>query len=435
MNVFNEVYEDDDFDEIFRLLEDSDDDEVQRGGLRAERAPNIERGRVQGAALLHADYFSDNPTYPEHMFFRRFRVSRSIFVRICEKLEATYPFFQMRKDAAGKSGFNVYQKCTAAIRQMAYGTSADAVDEYLRMGDSTARDCLKKFAYGVVECFKHEYLRPPNGSETKILLQRASALNFPGMLGSIDCCKWKWKNCPTAYHGQYRGKEKVPTITMEAIADDRLYYWHAFFGVAGCNNDITVLEASPLLSKISTGTYPLAVEFDVGTERVNKPYWLCDGIYPKYPCFLHSILNPVGDDESYFAGRQEGRRKDIERAFGVLQAKWHILAVPSRLWKTEDMRMIIYCCVILHNIVVEELRPLVELTERNSVANVRVGDAVEYCFERCDISRERAIPGTIAAVCATERYLRSATAYLKLRRLIFDVIVSERNRYGPAGPF
>lgn len=131
MNAFNEVYEDDDFDEIFRLLEDSDDDEVQRGGSRAGRAPNIERGRVQGAALLHADYFSDNATYPEHMFFRRFRVSRSIFVRICEKLEATYPFFQMRKDAAGKSGFNVYQKCTAAIRQMAYGTSTDAVDEYL----------------------------------------------------------------------------------------------------------------------------------------------------------------------------------------------------------------------------------------------------------------------------------------------------------------
>lgn len=311
MDPLNEAYEDDDFEEILQLLDDADEEPVRRGGSRAGRGRNLDRKREQGAQQLHEDYLCENPTYPEHVFYRRFRVSRQIFFNICNALEAKYPFFQTRKDATGRVGFNVYQKCTAALRQLAYGVSADAVDEYLRMGESTALECLKQFAACVVECFKSGYLRPPNANESKILLQRANALNFPGMLGSIDCCKWVWKNCPTAHHGQYRGKEKVPTITMEAIADDRLYIWHAFFGVAGCNNDLKVLEASPLISMISKGIYPLPMEYTVGEMRRNKPYWLTDGIYPKYPCFLHSILNPANEDESYFAGRQEGRRKDI----------------------------------------------------------------------------------------------------------------------------
>lgn len=169
------------------------------------------------------------------------------------------------------------------MRQLSYGTCSESVDEYVRIGDSTARDCLKLFAKHVVELYKDKFMRPTNQHKTRILLQTADALGFPGMLGSIDCCKWVWKNCPTSYHGQYKGKEKIPTITIEAICDDRLYFWHKFFGIAGCNNDLTVLDASPLIQKISERQYPLPCEYSVEKILRNQPYWLFDGIYPKYP--------------------------------------------------------------------------------------------------------------------------------------------------------
>lgn len=54
-------------------------------------------------------------------------------------------------------------------------------------------------------------------------------------------------SCSTAYHGQYKGKDKVPTIPIEAIADDGLYFQHIFFGVAGCSNDLPVLDSPPLI--------------------------------------------------------------------------------------------------------------------------------------------------------------------------------------------
>jgi hypothetical protein len=53
------------------------------------------------------------------------------------------------------------QKCTAAMRMLAYGTPTDALDEYMKIGKCTALQCLDKFARGVIELFGGGYLRRP----------------------------------------------------------------------------------------------------------------------------------------------------------------------------------------------------------------------------------------------------------------------------------
>ncbi|KAI5446185.1 hypothetical protein KIW84_014152 [Lathyrus oleraceus] len=40
-------------------------------------------------------------------------------------------YFQMGIDATGKMGLSPLQKCTTAIRMLAYGSPADLVDEYV----------------------------------------------------------------------------------------------------------------------------------------------------------------------------------------------------------------------------------------------------------------------------------------------------------------
>ena len=45
-----------------------------------------------------------------------------------------------------------------------------------------------------------------------------------GMLGSLDCMNVQWKNCPVAFQGAYMGKEKSPTIVLEAVADHNLWF-------------------------------------------------------------------------------------------------------------------------------------------------------------------------------------------------------------------
>lgn len=58
-----------------------------------------------------------------------------------------------RKDCICNIGCTSLQKATAAIRMLAYGTAADSMDEYLRMGESTVLKCIEHFCKGVTECF------------------------------------------------------------------------------------------------------------------------------------------------------------------------------------------------------------------------------------------------------------------------------------------
>ena len=48
--------------------------------------------------------------------------------------------------------------------------------------------------------------------------------------------------------------------------------------------------------------------------------------------------------------------KDVERAFDVLQARWHILSIPSRLWLLSDVKVIMQACIILHNMILQDVR-------------------------------------------------------------------------------
>lgn len=80
---------------------------------------------------------------------------------------------------------------------MAYGSALDAVDEYLRLGETTARLCVENFVEAVIDLFGDEYLRRPTSDDLQRLLYIGELLGFPGMIGSIDCMHWEWKNCPT----------------------------------------------------------------------------------------------------------------------------------------------------------------------------------------------------------------------------------------------
>jgi hypothetical protein len=70
---------------------------------------------------------------------------------------------------------------------LAYGSPADTLDEYLKIGKCTALECLDKFAQGVIEVFGREYLSPPPTREELEHIQQVNeSRGFPGMLGSID---------------------------------------------------------------------------------------------------------------------------------------------------------------------------------------------------------------------------------------------------------
>lgn len=67
---------------------------------------------------------------------------------------------------------------------------------------------------------------------------------------------------------------------------------------------------------------------------------------------MQSLQDPK--DQNNFSVSQEYVRKDVERCFGVLQSRWSMIAHPCRLWSTSDMADVIYACIIMHNMIIED---------------------------------------------------------------------------------
>uniref|UniRef100_A0A2N9ILN1 Uncharacterized protein n=1 Tax=Fagus sylvatica TaxID=28930 RepID=A0A2N9ILN1_FAGSY len=157
---------------------------------------------------------------------RRRTFIRRDFVQATERIfQVTGPYFVQRRNAAGRLGLSSFQKMTTAIRMLAYGTMVDLCDEYLRS---------------------------PTNNDIAIFLALGESRGFPGMLRSIDCMHWKWKNCPTAWQGSH--------------------------------NDINVLERSSVFTELAEGRAPL-VNYSINDNNYTMGCYLADGIYPPWSTF------------------------------------------------------------------------------------------------------------------------------------------------------
>ncbi|KAL5846797.1 hypothetical protein ACOSQ3_010321 [Xanthoceras sorbifolium] len=253
-------------------LNQQDSDQPSRGGSIPGHNV-IYRGREW------ADYFAENPMYNELMFRRRFRMSRSLFLRIANEVERHDNYFVQRRDGLGRLGLSSLQKITSVFRMLAY------------------------------EVFGERYLRSPNAYDVARLLQIGEERGFPGMLGSLDCS----------------------------------------------NNDINVLEASHLFSNLAKGLAPPA-HYVIQGKEYNTGYYLADGIYPKWSTLVQTIHDPRGPKKRLFAMKQEAYKKDVERAFGILQSRFAIAKGPACFWNKHVLHDIMSSCIIMHNMIVEDER-------------------------------------------------------------------------------
>jgi hypothetical protein len=191
----------------------------QRRGSKMGRV-TIYRNCALGHEHLMQDYFAKVPTYPPRLFRRRYRMRHSLFVKIVKDCEAASDYFKHRRSAAGIMGFSGYQKISAAMRVLAYGIPADYTDEYLRIGQDTTMESVRRFAKLVIRLYGDVYLQAPNEQDTKRLMEMNEKRGWPGMLGSLDCMHWTWKNCPKAWQGMYCGKSRDATIVLKAVASE-----------------------------------------------------------------------------------------------------------------------------------------------------------------------------------------------------------------------
>lgn len=172
--------------------------------------------------------------------------------------------------------------------------------------------------------------RPPTAAELVALTESFAARGLPGCIGSVDCIKIKWKNCPRAFKGQYQNPEdrKLAVLSCQALVDGDLYCWDWFAGWPGTNNDITVASHSPLFSDIMRGRRCIHLPDGSilnGIRRFWPLYFLGENIYPRGAFFFLPGSGATIEKEIHAKKRQKRIRKDVERFFGCVQGRFRAL--------------------------------------------------------------------------------------------------------------
>jgi hypothetical protein len=213
---------------------------------------------------------------------------------------------------------------------------------------------------------------------------------------------WQWRSGGTCGAIQ-RGDIKHPTIILETVASYDRWIWYVFFGVAGSNNDINILNQSSLFTDVLRGEASV-VNFTVNGYEYNRVYYLADGIYPSWAVFMKGIILPQYEKHQVFTNAQAAWRKDVECSFGLLKSKFNIIAVPGRSYSQRTLGLIMRACVILHNMIIDDERDT-DLDEIYETVASNVGLAIH-----------NDAPPSLATRIQMDTEMRDSPMYAQLRQ-------------------
>lgn len=267
---------------------------------------NILMGDLYG---FHASEVNNVPTpsrqafLSEKNFKRRYRVNPTRFAQLLHDIQLPdtgKAEFRKGHDCTKRDGPDALQLMVTCFRILAYGFAFDAIHAYTGVTENLARNGLYAFCDWIISNYSHVYLPVWTKEAVQKEMEKNRLRGFAGMLGSIDCQHWRWKNCPKPLHGQYQNRKHEKTVIVEAVCGHDLFFWHAFFGSPGAWNDKSVL-ANSTISGIYSRSPAATTTYSVNGQQFEGAFLLADGIYPSYAWLMKTIPLPRSAKDKLFA--------------------------------------------------------------------------------------------------------------------------------------
>ena len=132
---------------------------------------------------------------------------------------------------------------------------SDSISELSFIGESTVNAIFKAFLKQFSEALYDLYVRPPEGEELLVVMERYRRLGFPGAIGSVDCTHVKWSMCSKDDRWLASDKEGYPTLSFEVVVSHSRYCYHCSCAFYGSYNDIAIAKNDEFILELLAGTY------------------------------------------------------------------------------------------------------------------------------------------------------------------------------------
>lgn len=328
---------------------------------REGRQGNIRRERQ--SVLEELDSISDE------LFRRRFRLTRPEFFELLDliryDIEPTHPDMAVRSSG---SHIPAALKLCATLRYLAGGSYLDIAPLY-RIAEGSFYNVVNETIVAInnrlhnINFPQHAATRSDHAAQLAEMAEDFSKISrhtLSGTVGALDGVVFKMQ-APTAEEAKgssasYFQRKGYFAFGMQGMCDARLRFRMISMRCAASTHDSTAFNSSTFSAFLQAGGLPEAYHIVMDEA---------------YPC-RGQILSPwkgrslsaAKDNMNFFISLH---RQVIERAFGVLVARWGILWRPLRV-KLSMVPIIITVCCKLHNICmdrsgVKSAMPIFETSE------------------------------------------------------------------------
>lgn len=224
-------------------------------------------------------------------------------------------------------------------------------------GISKSSGCL--IVHRVIDaiCTKLKNIKFPTATEDlkKIKMEFYKVAHFPNVIGAIDGTQIPIQGMSSDDEHLYICRKGFHSINVQAVVKPDLRFTNAVCKFPGSTHDAYILSSSSLPECIS---------------NLTAGGWLLgDSGYPLKEWLMTPINNPKTGQEERYNSAHCRTRNVVERAFGVLKARFRCLHKTGGClpYKPSKCTRIIECAMRLHNLAIERNVPLMEIAEPEPV--------------------------------------------------------------------
>lgn len=328
--------------------------------LERVRKRNPRRWWVRPRA--HPQWFKDEtPLWPDDKWVETFRMTKASFYKLVNLLE---PHIS-KQDTPFRAAVPPDERLAIALFRLTTNMYFRNIADQFGRGKATCVQATNEVVTAICK-LKNRFIRWPRGDELRDIINGFDELsNHPMVAGAVDGSHIPVL-APADQREEYYCHKGFYSINLQAVADFRLRFLNVFTGHAGRAHDARVFSASSICRSGHAGTL-----FDdihgVFDGVVVKPLLLADAAYPLRSWLMKGYpedgrLMPA---EAEFNTCLNTARNVVERAFGILKARFRCLRKQLDMAIFNVSEVILACCC-LHNFCLDQGEVILPEWEREA---------------------------------------------------------------------
>ena len=291
--------------------------------------------------------------YTPDMFYDILRMRRRTFDRLVNDLR---PFIQGQQ-THWRQPIGVEKKVVVTLFKLMHGVPIPLVADKAALGKSTVSDILRQVCGAISVHFGHLVAWPTGRRLVRIAAAFQGKQWFPNCIGAIDGSHiYIASPSNTIVAADHRNRNKSFSILLQGVVDSKCYFTSINTGPPGSLHDSAHFKSSELYRKVEQGImggfhddplrWPSGLPF--------PPYIVADRGYPLLSwCITPFKMGPMGvplsREELWFNRKHSSTRMSVERAFGILKARFKEIGSKTSL-KLDFLPTVVHSCCVLHNI-------------------------------------------------------------------------------------